>query len=93
MSRCQCVEVSCPRHPGETTCDTAATRSIFRADDAAAPGREMCDSCQDDALDSGQFITAEDHQFDLALEADDCEAASRETVEADEDWDDLDEVG
>jgi hypothetical protein len=54
--KCECTDPGCPAHPGEEDCFQPALRKpLRRVDMEDHTGTLMCETCADDAMQSGLF--------------------------------------
>lgn len=51
---CECTDHQCPHHPNKD-CDLPATGHLYRVDMEDKTGVHFCESCYEDALESGVF--------------------------------------
>jgi len=56
---CVCSDVCCRAHEGVANCNAEATTLLFRVDMEDETGLELCEACEDDALESGLFRDAD----------------------------------
>lgn len=52
---CQCADIFCPAHQGQSSCRAVGKQRLYRIDMADDYGTMMCDACADDANNSGLF--------------------------------------
>jgi len=59
MIRCECSDKGCKAHEGIPSCESVYTVALYRIDMQDETGTLFCDSCAEDAMDSGLFTTCE----------------------------------
>lgn len=52
---CECYDTGCEHAQTEIVCKARATMTLFRIDQQDETGSDVCDTCADDALQSGLF--------------------------------------
>jgi hypothetical protein len=54
--QCECCDKLCPVHTGSESCSTKAVACLRRSDMEDETGTMFCESCANDAMESGVFF-------------------------------------
>ena len=52
---CECADLKCPVHKGESHCDKRSSERLYRVDMQDLSGTRFCKECKEDAYESGLF--------------------------------------
>lgn len=52
---CECSDSGCKAHKGTSACESIGTTILYRVDMDDLTGTLFCESCADDAMESGLF--------------------------------------